>query len=477
MLNTFFKHLKSKIIIMKKIFILFLFFYTLLYSSSSNKIYKVVLHKDWKPYYFINENGNPDGYAVELFNAVAQKSNISFEYIVVNNWKEVNNLIEEGNIDIVPNYGITAHRSDLLVFTQPTDTFSINLFKRISSSKLLSHNDMKSSNVGVVEGNACNKLLTNSISPNITKYEQFTIGVNSLLSGDIDVFCYPKPLLDFKLKELNLEDKIVSFEVPIDEIKRGIAISKNNFELLPLFDEAISALKISGEHKEIYSNWFTQEKFIEFTKNQLIIIGCFTLVVFILLFFFLFYYSNKKKWILTNNDLKHEIDIKTKELQKLSTTDTLTKIYNRTKLDEILTRKLINSKRIKNKFNVIMIDIDFFKEVNDNYGHLVGDQVLIEFTEIINQNIRESDYFGRWGGEEFLLISICTSENGDLIWLNRIKDAIEKHTFAEGIKRTASFGVTRHIEDDTISTMIKRADDALYEAKNGGRNSICINNK
>lgn len=190
-------------------------------------------------------------------------------------------------------------------------------------------------------------------------------------------------------------------------------------------------------------------------------------------------------YILLNKQIKLESSViksmdelkkKTKELRKLSTTDALTQIYNRAKLDELIEREISVSKRTNNVFYLIMIDLDFFKEVNDNYGHLIGDEVLIEFSQIIKESIREIDYLGRWGGEEFLIISQNSDEKEVLIWLNRIKDRIEKHVFTKGIKKTASFGVTKYKKNDTLPSIIKRADDALYESKDSGRNTIRIKN-
>ena len=162
----------------------------------------------------------------------------------------------------------------------------------------------------------------------------------------------------------------------------------------------------------------------------------------------------------------------TNEYEHAANFDDLTQIYNRTKLN-MLIDKIINSKRKKEGgYVLIMFDIDFFKKVNDDFGHLVGDEVLKNISKVIKNQIRVDDIFARWGGEEFVLVLNVTLKKGLEIAENLRKD-IEAEEFAVVKKITCSFGITEFIENDTLDTVIKRADDALYEAKKTGRNKIC----
>ena len=160
--------------------------------------------------------------------------------------------------------------------------------------------------------------------------------------------------------------------------------------------------------------------------------------------------------------------------------DPLTGMYNRRHLDEQLQGMISDSLRAEKGLSVIMADIDFFKSVNDNYGHDNGDQVIRQFSSRILQNIRRLDMAFRIGGEEFLIILPKTMPNKAEIVGERIRAVIEDTPFkiSEGdgnITITASIGLTSVIsEDDTIDSLLKRADDALYEAKKSGRNQVVI---
>ncbi|MCX7957579.1 MAG: diguanylate cyclase [Deltaproteobacteria bacterium] len=160
------------------------------------------------------------------------------------------------------------------------------------------------------------------------------------------------------------------------------------------------------------------------------------------------------------------------ELIRLAVTDNLTGIYNRRHLEESLSIEIERAKRYNRPFSVILLDIDYFKSVNDTYGHTLGDKVLILFAEIISKNIRITDICGRWGGEEFLIICAETDKKGAARLAERIRKLFEKVKYDNIPPKTASLGVTDYREGDTTDTIINRADNALYSAKNNGRNQV-----
>lgn len=167
-----------------------------------------------------------------------------------------------------------------------------------------------------------------------------------------------------------------------------------------------------------------------------------------------------------------ELESKNIELERLSITDKLTNIYNRIKLDKTILEQLNLAKRYKVEFGIMIIDVDYFKKVNDTYGHQVGDTTLIEVANILKTNIRESDTVGRWGGEEFVIICPHTNLEGIKIVANIIREKIEKHQFPVVGNKTASFGITIYQDNDNLESIISRADEALYNAKNNGRNRV-----
>jgi len=161
-------------------------------------------------------------------------------------------------------------------------------------------------------------------------------------------------------------------------------------------------------------------------------------------------------------------------ITKVAQKDELTQIFNRTKFNSILSLALRNAEIYNESFTIILFDIDHFKQVNDKYGHNVGDQVLIQLSSLIKSQLRNQDTFARWGGEEFTVImpKINKKTAGEIA--EKLREKIEKHDFKFGKKVTCSFGVTQMKTGDTANSIATRVDEALYKAKNGGRNKVVL---
>lgn len=181
-----------------------------------------------------------------------------------------------------------------------------------------------------------------------------------------------------------------------------------------------------------------------------------------------------------NIELENKVLARTKELGKanhelenLATTDSLTQIANRYGLMKRLDGEINRSQRFNETFSVVMLDVDFFKKVNDQYGHDVGDYVLQELSLLISEELRVVDLFGRFGGEEFLVIMPSTLLDEAFNSAERIRKKIEKYDFKHKGKITISLGVAQYSTNQKVHDLIKNVDVALYQAKNLGRNQTC----
>lgn len=159
------------------------------------------------------------------------------------------------------------------------------------------------------------------------------------------------------------------------------------------------------------------------------------------------------------------------ELENRANYDSLTHIYNRARFEKELHQELEKTKRYKTNFTLIMFDIDYFKSVNDSYGHDIGDSVLKELSEVVKHAIREIDFFARWGGEEFMIIS-HGSINESEVFAEKLRQNIEAYNFSAPSTITCSFGITQYHEGDTKEHITKRVDKMLYSAKEAGRNCV-----
>ena len=167
--------------------------------------------------------------------------------------------------------------------------------------------------------------------------------------------------------------------------------------------------------------------------------------------------------------LTNLIKVTNEELKHISTHDVLTSIHNRAEYIKRISSKIKSTQRYQENFGVILIDIDHFKLINDNYGHKVGDDVLRDFANILVKNIREDDFVARWGGEEFIIIANYATFNTLEKLTKKIQKKISEHSFTPVPRLTASFGLSVYMDGDSEETIFKRVDNALYVAKQNGR--------
>lgn len=156
----------------------------------------------------------------------------------------------------------------------------------------------------------------------------------------------------------------------------------------------------------------------------------------------------------------------------LATTDSLTGIANRREFTTVLTREVARAKRYNTPLSLVMYDIDYFKRVNDSFGHDVGDYVLQVLTRLVKQNIRSVDVVARWGGEEFMVLMPQANLSAAFAAADKLRLAIAEYRFDKVEHLTVSFGVTVYNVEDDLNALLKRADDALYLAKQNGRNRV-----
>jgi diguanylate cyclase (GGDEF)-like protein len=158
------------------------------------------------------------------------------------------------------------------------------------------------------------------------------------------------------------------------------------------------------------------------------------------------------------------------ELQ--ANTDELTGLANRRHGEHALEMEVERAERYARPLSVLLFDVDFFKAVNDAYGHAVGDRVLATVRELLSDRLRPSDLLARWGGEEFLIIAPEMRENEATRLAERLRALVEQHDFGTGWRLTASFGVAERFARESAAELVRRADEAMYAAKRDGRNTV-----
>ncbi len=274
------------------IFLLTFFFNFIIlpvYAANQSEITAGVARNLPPDYSIDNKTGKPVGFAIDIMNIVAKNAGLKVRYIIFDKWPQAVQELREGRIDVIPDLAITEDRRGSINFTSPLETFNISIFVRTTTTDIRGIDDLKGRNVGVVFEN---------IGFNITqKYKANTIIFNSsdealmsLLSGNTDALVYPDIPITFLARNSGLYDHIKTVGPPLLEVKRAIAVRKDNTELLNRLDNEVKKLVASHEYEQIYAEWYGEED-VYWSPMRIMVVGSIILTILIIYFLSWHYFS------------------------------------------------------------------------------------------------------------------------------------------------------------------------------------------
>lgn len=432
------------------------------------KTIKYCIDPHWMPFEGLDSNGEHTGMSADYYNLFKKILSAKFELVKTSSWQECLELIGQKKCDMAALSTITEDRKKHLNFTTPYLEVPSVIATRVDVPFINELIELEGEKIGITKGYAFLDILREKYpSLDFVEVENIDDGLEKVI--DKELFAYIDTLASIGYKfqtryfgELKIAGKLSQ------NWKLSVAVRNDDIMLLHILQKAINS--ISNElHRDILNKWVSikYEKGVNYELVWKVVAGALMLLSLVI-------YWNRK--ITKANKLlieaQKDIEEKNKELAKLAITDKLTNLYNRAKLDEMLQLEIDRSERFNHSFGITIVDIDHFKKVNDEYGHLKGDKVLIEIAKILKNHVRKTDFVSRYGGEEFMIICPESDLQGIYKLMENIRINIEDHPFEDIGKQTASFGITMFKKGDKPESIIARADKALYKAKNSGRNKI-----
>lgn len=417
---------------------------------------------DFLPYEQITKEGRYIGIIADIMEQITTNSNIKFQLNITKSFSESFQLVKDKRCDIIPFAVQTISRNEFFNFTQSYLKFSTVITTKNNVLYINSIKEIEDKKIALVKNYALVEMIKH-ITPNISIIEVADTkeGLEKVTKGEAYAFIGSMPTIAYTKQKYNFHDIIINGKID-NELLARIAIRNDEKILQTILNKAINSLKIEDTER-ITNKWLTIIKDKQFDTKFLIQIITTLIIIFVILVLILIIRTNRKLSALN------------KELEISSQTDKLTSLFNRAKLDSILDKEIKYKKRYETSLSLVIADIDYFKKINDTYGHVVGDIILKEFADILSKNIREIDFVGRWGGEEFLFIFPQTNDSDAHKITENLRKIIENHNFYKNIKVTASFGINE-CKDENPTKCISKADKALYEAKNSNRNCVKIFN-
>ncbi|MCU7820037.1 MAG: diguanylate cyclase [gamma proteobacterium symbiont of Lucinoma myriamae] len=415
----------------------------------------VCIDPDWMPLEKFAD-GKHIGMTADYFKLFNLKIPIPINVVKTNSWVESIKLDKSRECDLFSLAMVTPERETYMNFTEPYLTIPLVIATKNEEMFIPDISLITDKKIGIVKGYAFAEILRARYPEmNIIDVKSLYDGLEMVNNGELFGFIDTLATIGFTIQndftgELKIAGK---FD---DNWELGIATRNDEPLLNSIFNKAINNIT-PKEHQKILNHWVA----VRFEKgtNYQQLLKWLLLIIAIGLF------------ILYRNYTLYKYN---KELQKMAQTDKLTQLYNRQKIDNELDNHRALSNRYEYTFGLIIIDIDYFKKINDEHGHLTGDSVLVEFALLIKNNIRSVDIAGRWGGEEFLIICPNSSKKSVTQLAEKLRTIIEKHKF-KNVKTniTASLGVAQYSQkDDSVQMLVYLADKALYKAKSNGRNQV-----
>ncbi len=427
-----------------------------------SRLFHCIVSPTWAPFNMLKE-GEIQGIGIDFWRLVKKKLNLQSNCRVVETWTQVIEEIKNKNYDIVPATAKTSDKEKYALFSKPYASYPVVIATRNNIGFINSMEQLKGKKIVVGKNySVANMLKMKYPDFDIVEVKDIQTALELVSRGKAFAAIDNLPVIAYNINELNLANVKISGNAPFKFDVRFM-IRKDYPLLVEAINKAIDSIT-PQEKEEIFKKWVHVVYQNGYRPKELLTIASIVIgLVLILIAIIIYQYFEIKK-------RKRFED----QLIKTATIDSLTGLFNRKHIDYMLQKEVEEAKRYSNPLSVIFCDIDHFKDINDRYGHKVGDMVLEHLARIMKQHIRISDIIGRWGGEEFLIILPNTPLNEALTVAKKLQEEIRKYRFPKVGKITCSFGITEFKHNDSIYRLMIRVDQALYDAKRGGRDLIVI---
>jgi polar amino acid transport system substrate-binding protein len=407
----------------------------------------------WMPLEAIID-GQHTGMSADFIQLLNAQIKIPITLVETQTWLESFEQFKQRQCDILSLAVATPDRREYADFTKPYLELPLVIATREKEPFIADITDVLHHNIGIVESYAFAEILRDQY-PDMQIVEVTSIdeGLQKVENGQLFGYVDVLPTTSYAIQKRFPSLKIAGRFERAWEL--GMAVRNDEPELLSIFEKAIASIDEKAK-QGIINDWISvrYEQGVDHRLLRRVLFIGIAILAFVLYRQYLLQTYNRK-------------------LEKISVTDPLTGCFNRLKIEQCLEQQESLFNRSKQPFSVILCDIDYFKKINDTFGHLAGDAVLIDMVALLNRRLRNTDILGRWGGEEFLIITPNTDLSGATALANALCQEFADHEFTTVGHQTASFGVAEfHRGSHSISHLISQVDEALYQAKEKGRNCV-----
>ncbi|MFW6021041.1 MAG: diguanylate cyclase [Guyparkeria sp.] len=423
----------------------------------------ICIDPNWMPFERFDESGEHEGISADYFALFEQALGVDFRPLPVATWSESVEAIKAGRCELFSLAMRTPGREEYLDFTQSYIQTPLVVATQADVAFLDGLDDLEGRKIAIPALYAFAELLREEFPDlDLVEVTDIDAGLDMVRRGEVFGYIGTLATIGYKLQTEHSGELRITGDTG-KSWDMGVAVRKDEPILHDIMQKAVASIT-EEQRREINNKWISvrYDERVDYTLLWQVT-AVFGLLMLAGLAFFL-----------KQANLKRQLEAAYRQTERLAVTDKLTEVYNRHKLDQVLDDETRKAERYDETFGVIILDIDHFKTINDRFGHRAGDTVLREFVEVLRGNCRQTDILGRWGGEEFLIITPHADKSTLIAFTEKLRQAIEATPFPEAGHVTTSIGASLYCPGDDPDTLVKRADDALYDAKRQGRNIVAF---
>ncbi len=428
----------------------------------SNNQVRLISNSTFPPFTFENNN-KLSGIEIDYWNLLIKKLNLHGNIEVINNNKKANSSIDKNLNNVKYAFGNSDYENLDSNLTIKIDDIKLALTTLVDKPYSLSIDELKGKKIAITKYASYYKDLKKKYSRiEFVEVKNINEAFDLLQDKKVYGILGKLPALSYNITKKSISNTKIS-GIFKEEYEIKLHVNKENEVLLNILNKAISTIT-DEERKTIRDKYnsiiYEPEKDYSWVYK---------VIFFLITIIFIIVFNNRK----LNREIKKR-KLAEKELFKIANLDSLTNIYNRRKLEFILNTEVQREQRYKRGLSLIFFDVDNFKKINDELGHSIGDEVLEKISSIVKQSVRKTDFFGRWGGEEFIIILPETNKTQAKNIAYLLKEKIATFDFQIERAVTCSFGVSQFEETDCVDSLLTRADNAMYFVKRNGKNEVKV---
>ncbi|AFJ02309.1 diguanylate cyclase/phosphodiesterase (GGDEF & EAL domains) with PAS/PAC sensor(s) [Methylophaga frappieri] len=414
---------------------------------------------DWLPYDGIDKKGQHIGIMAGFHQLWAEKLGVKIHLVPTVSWQQSLDYLRDGQCDVLSSAMDLPARRNYMVVTRPFVFYPFAIATQPGKDFIVDLSQALDETFAVVEGYSVVDVLRQH-HPDVTVYpvDSPREGLKLVETGRVYGYIDTVPTIHYQMLRHGISHLKIS-GILEQEYAMSVGVSRQLPVLRDIYNAVISETS-ETERQEILKSWISVNYTVPKPWFWLwILLSGIAVLTAILSYRYWHVHRHNQRLQSINNHLIH-----------LSHNDQLTGIANRYRLHQLFQREMEYVKAQGKTFSVLMVDVDYFKKINDIYGHGVGDNVICEVARLLESLLRSQDVVGRWGGEEFLILCPQTGLSGASKLAEDIRHQIKTHQFSISESVTISAGISEYQPGELVEQCIERADQALYQAKTKGRN-------